>query len=106
MDTDSFVYEIKTEDFYKDTAKDVETRFDTRGYSKDEIRPLPIRKNKKLIDMIKDELGGKIMTEFTTLRARMFEYKKIDKKLADKRCKGTKKCVVAKSLTFDDYKFV
>ena len=85
MDTDNFVYEIKTDDFYKDTAKDVETRFDTRGYSKDEIMPLPIRKNKKLIDMIKDELGGKIMTEFTTLRARMFEYKKIDKKLEDKR---------------------
>ena len=56
--------------------------------------------------MIKDELGGKIMTEFTTLRARMFEYKKIDKKLEDKRWKGTKKCVVAKSLTFDGYKFV
>ena len=78
--------QIKTEDFYKGIAKDEETGFDTRGYSKDEIRPLLIRKNKKLIDMIKDELGGKIMTEFATLRARMFEYKKIDKKLEDKRC--------------------
>ena len=44
MDTDSFVYEIETEDFYRDIAKDVEKRFDTSGYSKDENRPLPTGK--------------------------------------------------------------
>ena len=33
MDTDSVVYDIKTEDFYEVIAKDVETRFDTSGYS-------------------------------------------------------------------------
>ena len=32
MDTDSFVYEIETEDFYSNIAKDVEKRFDTSGY--------------------------------------------------------------------------
>ena len=42
MDTDSFVYEIETEDFYRDTAKDVEKRLGTSGYSKDENRSLPI----------------------------------------------------------------
>ena len=47
MDTDSFVYEIKTEDFYRAIAKDVEKRFDTSEYSKDEKRPLPIKKKKK-----------------------------------------------------------
>ena len=36
MDTDSFVYKIETEDFYRDIAKDVVKRFDTSGYSKDE----------------------------------------------------------------------
>ena len=46
MDTDSFVYEIETEDFYRDIAKDVEKRFDTSGYSKDDNRPLPIGKKK------------------------------------------------------------
>ena len=46
MDTDSFVYEIETEDFYWDIAKDVEKRFDTSGYSKDDNRPLPIGKKK------------------------------------------------------------
>ena len=46
MDTDSFVYEIETEDFHRDIAKDMEKRFDTSGYSKDDNRPLPIEKNK------------------------------------------------------------
>ena len=105
MDTDSFVYEIETKDFYEDISEDVEARFDTSNYSKDENRPLPIGKNKKIIGMMKDELGGKIMTEFIALRAKMYAYKKIDQiKPEDKRCKGTKKCVVAKNLTFNDYK--
>ena len=45
-DTDSFAYEIETEDFYRDIAKDVEKRFDTSGYSKDDNRPLPIGKKR------------------------------------------------------------
>ena len=49
MDTDSLVYHIKTKDFYEDVAKDVETRFDTSGYSKEDARPLPIGLNKKII---------------------------------------------------------
>ena len=99
------MYEIQTEDFYKNIAKDVETSFDTSGYSEDYHRPLPTGKNKKIIGMMKDELGGKIMTEFIALRAKMYAYKKLDLgKPENKICKGTKKCVVAKSLTFDDYK--
>ena len=62
--------------------------------------------------MMKDELGGKIMTEFVSLRAKRYTYRKIDrlaaqyedKKMENKRCKGQKKCVIAESLTFDDYK--
>ena len=60
MDTDSFIIYIKTEDFYKDIANDVEKRFDTSNYVVD--RPLPTGKNKKVIGLIKDELGGRIMT--------------------------------------------
>ena len=45
MDTDSFIMHIKTEDFYKDIADDVEKRFDTSNYEVD--RRLPTRKNKK-----------------------------------------------------------
>ena len=73
MDTDSLVYKIKTEDFYKDIAEDVETRFDTSGYVPD--RPLPIGKNIKVIGLMKDELGGKIMKEFISLRPKMYSYR-------------------------------
>ena len=66
MDTDSLVYKIRTEDFYKDISEDVETRFDTSGYFTD--RPLPIGKNKKVIGLMKDELGGKIMKEVISFK--------------------------------------
>ena len=102
MDTDSFVYEIETENLYRDIAGDVEMRFDTSGYSKEDNRPLPIGLNKKVIGLMKDELGGKIMTEFVALRAKMYAYRTLDEE--GKRCKGTKKCAVAETLTFEDYK--
>ena len=82
----------------------MEKRFDTSGYSKDENRSLPIGESKKVIGLMKDELGGKIMTEFVALRAKMCAYRKIDKKMEENRCKGTKKCVVAEGYTFDDFK--
>ena len=103
MDTDSLVYNINTEDFYEDIAPDVETRFDTSGYSKEDARPLPIGLNKKVTGLMKDELGGKIMTEFVALRPKLYTYRKLDG-LEDKKCKGIKKCVVKKMLVFDDYK--
>ena len=103
MDTDSLVYDIKTEDFHEDIANDVEARFDTSGYSKTDFRPLPISLNKKVIGLMKDELGGKIMTEFVALRRKLYSYRKLDG-LEDKKCKGIKKCVVKKTLTFEDYK--
>ena len=64
MDTYSFVYEIETEYFHRDIAKDGETKFDTSGYLKDDDRPLPIGRNRKVVGMMKDEFGGKIMVEF------------------------------------------
>ena len=60
MDTDSFIVLIKTDDIYKDIAEDVENRFDTSNYELD--RPFP--KGKKLIWLMKDELGGKATTKF------------------------------------------
>ena len=69
MDTDSFVYDIKIEDFYKDIAEDVEGRFDTSRYHD---RPLPVGKNKKVIGLMKDELGGEIMKKFISLRPKMY----------------------------------
>ena len=105
MDTDSLVYNIKTEDFYKDIAEDVETRFDTSGYELD--KPLSIGKNKKVIGLMKDELSGKIMKEFISLRPKMYSYRVDENGGAQsepKKCKGIKKCVVKKTISFDDYK--
>ena len=101
MDTDSFVMNIKTEDFYKDIANDVEKRFDTSNYEVD--RPLPTGKNKKVIGLMKDELGGRIMTEFIYLRPKAYTYLTDDGK-EDKKAKGTKKCVIKRMIKFDDYK--
>ena len=101
MDTDSFVMNIKTEDFYKDIANDVEKRFDTSNYEVN--RPLPTGKNKKVIGLMKDELGGKIITEFVTLRPKTYLYLINDCK-EDKKAKGTKKCVIKRMIKFIDYK--
>ena len=65
MGTDSFIMHIKKEDFSKDIADDVEKRFDTSNY--EVSRPLPTGKNKKVIGLMKDELGGKITTDLWLL---------------------------------------
>ena len=101
IDTDSLVYHISTGDFYANIAGDVKERFDMSMYVPD--RPLPVGVNKKIIGLMKDELGGKIMTEFATLRPKLYAYRKLDN-AEDKRCKGIKKCVVKKTISFDDYK--
>ena len=100
-DTDSFITHIKTEDFYKDIADDVEKRFDTSNYEVD--RPLPTGKNKKVIGLMKDELGGKIMIEFVASGPKTNSYLTDDSE-QDKRAKGTKKCVTKRRLKFSDYK--
>ena len=69
MDTDLLVYSIKTKDFYADIADDVPMRIDTSGYCSN--HPLSIGLNKKVIGLMKDELGGTIMTEFVALRPKL-----------------------------------
>ena len=101
MDTDSLIMNIKTTDFYKDISYDVDKRFDTSNYECN--RPLPTGKNKKVIGLMKDELGGKIITEFVTLRPKNYSYLTDDGK-EDKKAKGTKKCVIKRMIKFDDYR--
>ena len=101
MDTDSFIINIKTNDFYEDIASDVENRFDTSNYEVN--RPLPTGKNKKVIGLMKDELGGKIITEFVTLRPKTYSFLTDDGK-EDKKTKGTKKYIIKKMIKFHDYK--
>ena len=102
-DTDSLVIYVETEDFYKDIAGDVEKWFDTSNYDEKDKRPLPIGINKKVIGMFKDELGGKIMTEFSALRAKAYAYITEDGSV-HKRAKGTKKCIMKREIMFEHYK--
>ena len=74
MNTDSFIINIKTEDFYEDIVNDVEKWFDTSNYDKNDKKPLPIGINKKVLSKFKDELGGKIITEFVALRAKTYSF--------------------------------
>ena len=76
MDTDSLVYHIKTKDFYSDIAGDVKERINASGLT--ESRPLPMGENKKVTGLMKDEFGGKIMTEFVVLRPKLYGYRKLD----------------------------
>ena len=101
-DTDSFIIHIKTEDFYKDMSNDIDKWFDTSNFNKNDNRPLEIRKNKKVIGRFKDELGGKIMTEFCALRAKAYAYK-LDDDVEKKKAKGNKKCVVEREIIFKNY---
>ena len=100
MDTDSFIFHAKTEDFYKYIANDVEKRFDTSNYEVN--RPLPTGKNKKVIGLMKDELRGKIMTKFLALRPKTYSYLNNDGG-GEKSAKGTNKCVTKRKLNFIDY---
>ena len=101
MDTDSFIMNIKTNDFYEDIASEFENRFDTSNYEVN--RPLPTGKNKKVIGLMKDELGGKIITEFVILMPKTYSFLTDDGK-EDKKANGTKKCVIKKMIKFNDYK--
>ena len=106
-DTDSLIYEIKTDDFYKDISKEVKNKFDTSEFNKD--HPATIQSvgfevgiNKKVIGMFKDETAGKHIEEFVGLRSKLYSYKLHEKE--HKKCKGVKRNVVAKSITHEDYK--
>ena len=73
-DTDSFDIHIITEVFFKDIAPDVDTWFGTSNYDKIDKRTLSIDKNKKVPDVFKDELGGKIISEIVALRPKTWAY--------------------------------
>ena len=93
MNTDSLTVYIKTKDIYKNIPENVETRLDTSNYEfecNSLDRPLPKGKNKKVIELMKDELGGKTMTKFVALRAKTYSYL-IDDSSENKKAKDTKK---------------
>ena len=102
-DTDSLMYEIQTEDFYKDIAGDVKDRFDTSDYPENHPSGIPTGINKKVLGMMKDEAAGKNTKEFVGLRSKQYSLLMEDGG-ETKKCKGIKKQVVESSITHEDYK--
>ena len=102
MDTDRFVITIKIEDVYEDIANDVEKCFDASNYNEDDKRLLPIRKDKKVIGLFKNELGEKIMIKFVGIRAKIYSHL-TDNNNEQKKPKGTKKCLIKRRLMFENY---
>ena len=78
----------KRDDIYKDIAEDVEKRFDTSNYELERL--LPKGKNRKVIGLMKDELGGNIMIKSVGLRPKAYSYL-IDDASKDKKNKRHKK---------------
>ena len=76
--------------------KILKREYDTSNYELK--RPLT-----KVIGLMKDKLGGKIMTKFVGLRAKTYSYL-IDDGSEDKKAKSTKKCVIKRKLKFENYK--
>ena len=101
MDTQIFIIHIKTEDVYENIENDLEKRFDTSNYGVE--RPLPTGKNKKVIELMREEVGGKIMTEFVALRPKTYSYL-MDIGNRDKKAKETKKSVIKQRLKYNDFK--
>ena len=99
-DTDSLMYEIKTEDFYKDIYADIETIFDTSAYNNHPV--IDKKLNKKVIGMMKDETAGDEITEFVGLRPKLYAYTINSEEV--KKAKGVKKAVIKADISFDDYK--
>ena len=104
-DTDSLCYEIETEDFYKDIAGDVESKFDTSAYPKDHPSGIKTGVNKKVIGMMKDECSGRVMEGFVGLRAKLYATKMYSGE-ESKKCKGINKVVTKNNIAFKDYKDV
>ena len=102
-DTDSLMYEIETEDFYKDIAGDVKDKFDTSDYPENHPSGIPTGENKKVLGMMKDEAAGKIIKEFVGLRSKLYSFV-MDDGGETKKCKGIKKQVVERSIRHEHYK--
>ena len=60
-DTDSLMYEIETEDFYKDISGDVKDRFDTSDYPDNHPSGIPTGINKKVLVCLKTKQRERLL---------------------------------------------
>ena len=104
-DTDSLVLKIETDDFFADISGDVAEWFDTNDYAKDHpavLGGLPIvKENKKKIGLMKDDCGGKIVTEWVALRPKLYSF--LTEVGGKQKAKGLKKSMKNKSLRHENF---
>ena len=100
MDTDSFLYEVKCEDFYQH-IKDNISWFDTSDYDPENKYGIP-QENMKKLGCFKDEVSGLIITRFVGLRSKMYAVQVMFKDFK-KKSKGVQSNIVEREITFDDY---
>ena len=98
MDTDSFIMQIFTDDFYNDISPDINKWFDTSCYSN---KPIKIGVNKKVLGMFKDETGDNEIIESVNVCAKLYSF--VSEVKEEKKAKGIKKCVKKKCIKFPDY---
>ncbi|XP_076301635.1 uncharacterized protein LOC143219582 [Lasioglossum baleicum] len=100
-DTDSLIYEIACDDAYDALLKRDIHRYDTSNYDPNNVYGIPIANNKQL-GLMKDENGGKIMTEFVGLRSKMYAIR-VHGDDETKKIKGIRTNVTARDISFKDY---
>ena len=98
-----FAMKSKQKTFH-DISKDVKEKFDTSNFQKNHPSNIPTGINKKVIGMMKDEAGGKIIKEFVGLRSKLYSIKMYENKKEEKKCKSIKKSVIKKTITHQDFK--
>ncbi|XP_055858506.1 uncharacterized protein LOC129920955 isoform X1 [Episyrphus balteatus] len=101
MDTDSFIYKIRTDDFYNDIRNDIIDKFDTSDYPPQNRYGIA-QLNVKKLGFMKDENNGLIMKEFIGLRAKMYSIDIEDAALI-KKAKGVKSSAV-KKMSLQNYR--
>ena len=97
-DTDSLILQVYTDDVYDDMKQNLD-EYDTSNYPPE--HKTYSTANKKVVGKMKDELGGKVMTEFVGLRSKMYSYVGEE---SGKRAKGVKKTVLRNTVCHEDYK--
>ena len=103
MVTDSLLLTFLLKTFLRILIMVLKDGLDRSNYDNNDKKPLLIGKNKRLIRMFRDELGGKIIKEFCAPRAKTYAYS-MDDDIENKKAKGTKKCIIKHRIKFKDYK--
>lgn len=98
-DTDSLIYQFIRVNIYEVIKKHLD-KFDTSDYPLHNVYDIP-QANCKTLGIMKDELCGRIMSEFVGLRAKMYAFKTLDEDVV-KKTKGVTRNAM-RTVSFQDY---